>query len=35
MRKLKENQTFMQEWEAEGKRNWSKNRKIRFDEIKR
>ena len=33
--KMKENQTFMKEWQAEGKQNWKQNREIRAKEIAR
>ena len=32
---MKENQTFMKEWQAEGKQNWKQNREIRAKEIAR
>lgn len=32
---MKENQTFMKEWENEGKGNWKLNREIRAKEIAR
>lgn len=35
MKKLNENKQFMQEWEAEGRKNWKNNREIRAKEIDR
>jgi hypothetical protein len=33
MKKLKENQQFMDDWEKTGKANWRKNRETRANEI--
>ena len=35
MRKLRENQDFMKEWEQEGRQNWKTNQRTRADNIAR
>jgi hypothetical protein len=35
MRKMKENNQFMKEWEADGKKNWKVNQNKRAAEIER